>query len=359
MDTNTDHQNPDTTGQRPAAEVLADAVRVLTEAARLRRPAMDRNDDGQWQPHPTRTEPANRAEFVTLALAGAAANIGSVDAILAGRPGSWEADAVRNLLYSTVGYEEQYLFEHRTEPLRVVVDVEQILADLDIAWLYDDAEMALDQMEDDATARIDYSPYYWTYTRADDGQYLADDPHAPPWSIEAWRAALAAAEQLDGDTLHELERTLISRAPLHVSIVKSPEAAHAAAALGKQEDAILDDFRGRIDALAAQRAREWATYAEAFAANVRQEAARRYPGTHVEVEVNMTGPMASTADDLDFYGLPEAHLIEFATRQTPLPGSGLPPDDYPAGTSIHDAETAAGRLPHLRLPNTAEQENGR
>src|SRR5262245_33015754 len=46
-----------------------------------------------------------RPEGVRLprAVAGAAANVGSVDRALEGRPGSWEAGAVRSLLLSTVG----------------------------------------------------------------------------------------------------------------------------------------------------------------------------------------------------------------------------------------------------------------
>lgn len=36
------------------------------------------------------------AEFVTLAVAGAVANVGSVEKALQGRPGSWEADSERS-----------------------------------------------------------------------------------------------------------------------------------------------------------------------------------------------------------------------------------------------------------------------
>ena len=90
-------------------EVLADAIRVLTEAARLRRPVLQQTGDGEWEPHPFRTEPADWAEFVTLALAGAAANVGSVDRALEGRPGSWEASLVRQLLAGTLGEGDEHL----------------------------------------------------------------------------------------------------------------------------------------------------------------------------------------------------------------------------------------------------------
>lgn len=346
MHTDNDRHTADSGAQRPAAEVLADAIRVLTEAARLRRPVFERDADGAWREHPTRTEQADWAEFVTQALAGAAANIGSVEAALVGRPGSWEADAVRNLLYSTVGHDEQYLFEHRTEPLRVVVEVEQILTEFDIAWLYDDSEAALDEMADAATAHIDCTPYEWTYTRNANGHFVGTDPQAPAWSIEAWRAGMATVGT-SAEWIEELEGYLINGTACGASIVKSLDAARAVARLAKQEDAISVDFQARFAALAAQRAQEWATYAEAFAANIRREAARLYPGIPVQVEV--TASAADVSDDLSLDGLPEARLIEFAALHTPLPGSGIPPKDYPPGTSIHAAETAAGRRPHLRL----------
>lgn len=336
--------------QRPAAEVLADAIRVLTEAARLRRPVFERDADGAWREHPTLTQQTDWAEFVTHALAGAAANIGSIDAALAGRPGSWEADAVRTLLHSTVGYVEQYLLEHRTEPLHVVVNVEQILTDLEIAELYDDAEAALDQMQDAALAHLDYVPYYWTYTRDDNGQFVADDPNAPAWSIEAWRDSLAAEQRTTEEWLDELQQCLLRGTALGASIIKSPEAARAAAQLAEQEDAISADFDARFAALRAQRDREWATYTDAFAANIRDETARRYPGVPVEIELCLTGAPDAASDD---YASPEVVLIEHATLHTPIPGSGIAPKDYPVGARIYDVETSANRLPHLRLPRAS------
>lgn len=119
---------------RAADEVLRDAVSVLTEAARV---------SGDW------------AEFVTLALAGAAANIGSVERILAGRPGSWEADGVRSLLSSTVGWDGDYLLEHRTEPVRVVLYVDEILADLGAWDTYDAANRQLAGREATTVEELD------------------------------------------------------------------------------------------------------------------------------------------------------------------------------------------------------------
>ena len=52
------------------------------------------------------------AEFVSLALASAAAELGSTEALLAGRSGSWEASHVRDLMAGTVGPDDEHLAEH-------------------------------------------------------------------------------------------------------------------------------------------------------------------------------------------------------------------------------------------------------
>lgn len=59
-------------------EVLADAIRVLTEATRLTNHRVRRTADGGWEPDPHATEPIDWAEFVCAALAGAAANAGGI-----------------------------------------------------------------------------------------------------------------------------------------------------------------------------------------------------------------------------------------------------------------------------------------
>lgn len=120
---------------------MADAIRVLTEVARLTRPVLSGTADNS-PGRGTRVEPIDWAEFVTLALAGVAANVGRVEAVLAGRPGSWEADGVRSLLTSSVGHDEQYLLQHRTEPVVVQVFVDEILNDLGVWARYDQVDQA-------------------------------------------------------------------------------------------------------------------------------------------------------------------------------------------------------------------------
>ena len=68
----TDSTNQDGTSEaRSRDEVLADAVKGLTEAARLRRPLLEQAASGGRKAHPTRTEPADWAEFPTLYIQNA------------------------------------------------------------------------------------------------------------------------------------------------------------------------------------------------------------------------------------------------------------------------------------------------
>ena len=46
-------------------------------------------------------------------LARAAAELGSTAALVAGRPGSWEAGLVQQLVRGTVGWEDEYLSDYR------------------------------------------------------------------------------------------------------------------------------------------------------------------------------------------------------------------------------------------------------
>ena len=114
--------------------LLADAIQAITEAARLNTSGADGNGHG-----------VDVAEFAALALAGAAANVGGISALLAGRPGSWEAIPARRLLDGTVGSDEGHLWQHRTEPVQVIVNVDDILTDLGYRRLYEESAQQLEQ----------------------------------------------------------------------------------------------------------------------------------------------------------------------------------------------------------------------
>lgn len=244
-------------------ELLAEAIRVLTAAARLTRPVLERDDAASeaagravWKESGKRTQ-VDWAEFVTLALAGAAANIGGVEAALAGRPGSWEADGVRQLLLSTVGHDLEFLHEHRTEPLTITVRVDEALGDRGVWTAYDDAETELTERE------------------------LAVPQPAPGAADAEW---------------DEQERQL----------------------------ALLADLR---DQLEGQRLRDWAAYGEAVTAHILAAAAQRSDlRVPVEVSVQLDVVDTGAAGSLGQYdpGL-AGELLYAALESVPLPGDGRPP----------------------------------
>ncbi len=47
-------------------------------------------------------------------LASVSAELGSTDALIASRPGSWEADLIRQLFKGTVGWDDDFLADHRS-----------------------------------------------------------------------------------------------------------------------------------------------------------------------------------------------------------------------------------------------------
>ena len=200
-------------------EVLADAIRVLTDAARLRRPVLQQSTDGGWEPHP-RAEPADWAEFITLAVDGAAANVGSVDRALEGRPGSWEADAVRSLLLATVGDYPGELLRHRTEPIRVVLRPAEILA-LDLGYA-------------DAVWRLPRGPagqqdrHLWRYQLGDDRTWTP---------LDDWRTRLRRRVRcrcVSGSATRGPAATLGPGTIMTVPRSAEDEAAYDALATGKR-----------------------------------------------------------------------------------------------------------------------------
>jgi hypothetical protein len=254
-----------TNGPGSREQLLTDAVRMLTEAVR---------------------STADFAEFVTHAVAGAAANIGGIEQALAGRPGSWEAHYVREMLTSTVGYDEAYLHEHRTEPLVVRVHVDDILHDLGLGALYDEAHDELNRRENAICARHDI-----------------DEP----------------IEDYDPDDYAALDE--------------------------------LEQLRNRLD---RQREAEWAAYGNGFRDNVHRTATELFPTLPVPVEVivELDGQNDLAPSGGDWDG-PAWRVWEAARLDTPLPGSGIPPRDYPPGADIAQAERGAGRTPLARLDTEA------
>ncbi|NHA02120.1 hypothetical protein G5V59_27455 [Nocardioides sp. W3-2-3] len=104
-DTGTDHADTDREETDPGGRLsyrdayearLQEAISALTAAARIPRPRITQNEAGEWvEDDQAPAEQMDWAELVTLALAGAAANLGGIEAALGGRSGSWEAEGVR------------------------------------------------------------------------------------------------------------------------------------------------------------------------------------------------------------------------------------------------------------------------
>ncbi|MBI4940535.1 MAG: hypothetical protein HY830_07310 [Actinobacteria bacterium] len=125
--------------QQTWAQTHSQAVAVLTTACRLRYART--HSDGTT----ASSEPIDFADFLASVLAGVTANVGSTDRLVAGRPGSWEAGLVARLVTGTVGEDEAWLYENRTEPVVVPLNVPALSWDLP----------GFPDAEDAATATLD------------------------------------------------------------------------------------------------------------------------------------------------------------------------------------------------------------
>ena len=241
-------------------QLLSDAIKAFTAAARLS--ATLRAPDGS-----VNTKPCDWAEFVTLVLAGVTANIGSLEAILAGRPGSWEADGVRNLLTGTVGYDEQQLIEHRTEPVVVNINVDDIMFDREVWQAYDEAGTAL--------------------------QRRYDDLGGPSWTGSSG----AVPEGLSPVTAEQEQQ--------------------------------LDELAALEHRLEQQRQQDWAAYGTALKTHIEAQFPR-IDGLRVPVLVNVDSDVVPVNSDSGTWGSgvvePVANrLLKAAIAVTPLPGQGKGP----------------------------------
>lgn len=75
--------------------------------------------------------PVDFSDFLASALGAVAANVGSAYRITAGRPGSWESDALGQLVAGTVGYDADpvVLAPRRTLPVIVPLNVAQLVTE--------------------------------------------------------------------------------------------------------------------------------------------------------------------------------------------------------------------------------------
>lgn len=298
-------------------EILNDAVRVLTEAARLTNRPVRQKSDGSWEPDPHADPLAiDWAAFVTDALAGATANIGGIDAILAGRPGSWEAAVVGDALRAAVGHDEWDLWRHRTEPVTVVVHPERLLFDNDASDWFSEVDAAETEIQRRETAITGPGIIYTygreldprTLQRASDEGIEIREGQPPPLptvqEIEAWQAA---------------ERENPTPA--------TPEEQAEEAAL-----AALENLRDTVE---AQCRAELIAYGERVAAAVRAELAALELPVPVSVTIDVDTPW-DKAPDSPALGWTTSAIdtaVAGAVAATPLP------DELP-GTLLERAEAA-------------------
>jgi DNA-binding XRE family transcriptional regulator len=308
---------------RPYDEVLHDAIAALTEAAHLTNQPMRQNSSGQWEadPDPRAALPIDWAEFVTHALAGAAANIGGTEQILAGRPGSWEAERVRQTLQSTVGADDEHLLQHRTEPVVVDLWVESIL-DRTNDTTYDDyrnAEAELFARENAIPEPDDLPP----------GPFSPDDPRiaAVDWiSVDENGYLVVEGKPGWGDDpadialLTELHEEAQTSRPDTPGEIAYDEAHSAIAALS--------------DALAAQERREYTDYAGWLTNAIQARLAALNLPTPVTINITLSpeGVLGSDAYDDHAPGTYPLNAIEQAIdgaiTDTPTPSTltGTPLD---------------------------------
>ena len=129
-------------------------------------------------------------------------------------------------------------------------------------------------------------------------------------------------------------------------------------ALAESSDAKveLDHLTTMEDDLQTLMDTEWAAYGEAFKASVLAELDREpLPGLRVPVEFDIDARTWQPLPAWDEPVLgPLARLYDAGWLNTPLPGSGVAPKDYPPGVDVAQVERDAGRLPHQRLPRITD-----
>ena len=123
---------------------IAGAIESLTAAA-LRTRVVGRGTPNEHR------EAVDLAEIVCHVITAVAANVGGIETLLAGRPGSWEADYVRQIVHSTAGHDEAELLRFRTEPIRLALGVDDIFGDFGLEKMWDhERRQAIEREQDES-----------------------------------------------------------------------------------------------------------------------------------------------------------------------------------------------------------------
>lgn len=284
-----------TAGSEP--DPIADAIAALTAAARRERTI------GAGTPN-EHTEPVDFGEIACHVITAVAANVGGVEALLAGRPGSWEADYVRQIVRSTAGDDDTELMRYRTEPVRIEVDVEAVFYEFGLTDLYDrDVDelgnrwKAADDALFEAYATAEERTRIEKMERARIEKIRAAMPDGVDPDVVAW---VVRSESLE-EEMRAIAKAIIQRAaaaddPLAAALTAAENAMSAAFELWEQDQA---------------------AYREAYTAAIRQALTDR--GLMVEVEV------VEARGELEWDPLID-ELHEYARKNAPLPMTGTAPD---------------------------------
>lgn len=268
----------------PEPNPVDEAVTALTAAARGQRII----DAGSANEH---SVPADFAGTLFRILASVAANVGGIETLLQGRPESWEADYVRQLLRSTVGQNEEYLLHYRTEPLQLSLNVEEVFERFGITELYREAVEELSTLEADADATM----FQDTATQQEKAL------------LDALRTEAAQLTEADTTALN-----LIQQQAQDILLAVTTRAAQAGNPAAARLNNVVET-RELIDELWQQ---DQDAYRHAYAEAARHALSTR--GLTVSLEVTESG--ADTRNP----ALEDLH--SFAEKTTPLPMTGQAPD---------------------------------
>lgn len=282
---------------------IASAIAALTTAARRRRTIGASTLDEH-------TEPVDFGEIACHVITSVAANIGGVGELLSGRPGSWEAEYVRQIVRSTTGDDERELMRHRTEPLRLVVDVEAELSDLGIFELYEEASEELARRVEDARDGLIRK----VATPAEQARLADIEAVITEWGLAIQGEARRARAVHLRDEWESIVQSVRGRAeqagdPLYAALA-------AAEAADRQLEVLWEQ--------------DQAAYREAYAAAVRQRLNEKEISAKVEVVDILAAYLDAARDQSQRQIYFESALVDelntHARKAAALPMTGQAPD---------------------------------
>lgn len=277
---------------------VADAIAALTAAARQTRMR------GAGTAHAT-VEPVDFGEIACHVITAVAANLGGVGELLAGRPGSWEADYVRQIVHSTSGDDPDELLRYRTEPVRLAFDAEDVFYDLGLADLYEHDAEELGRREDAADEAL-----FEAVATPEERARIADIQAAmPSWESDD------EADHATGAALMQEARTITA------AILDRAEAT------GAPEGAALTSARAAGDLVRRLWEQDLAAYTEAYLAAARRYLTDRGVTCGVELATVPTGELATwdaLTDQVHAYARANAPLS--MTGEAPDHSDGSPAD---------------------------------